>query len=111
VSEVHEIYYEQCGNPKGRPVVFLHGGPGGGLVPEYRQFFDPSAYRIVLFDQRGSGKARRTHLWKTTRTWHLVSDIEKLREHFGHREVAGVRRIVGQHAGARLRREARQSRD
>ena len=57
VSDVHEIYYEQCGNPKGKPVVFLHGGPGGGLVPEYRQFHDPAAYRIVLFDQRGSGRS------------------------------------------------------
>ena len=51
VSDIHEIYYEQCGNAKGKPVVFLHGGPGGGLVPEYRQFHDPSAYHVVLFDQ------------------------------------------------------------
>jgi proline iminopeptidase len=83
VSEVHEIYYEQCGNPKGKPVVFLHGGPGGGLVPEYRQFFDPAAYRIVLFDQRGSGKSTPHASLEDNTTWHLVSDIEKLREHFG----------------------------
>jgi len=57
VSDIHEIYYEQVGNPNGRPVVFLHGGPGGGIVPEYRQFHDPAAYRIVLFDQRGSGQS------------------------------------------------------
>src|SRR5712664_3980992 len=55
VSDVHELYYEQCGNPNGKPVVFLHGGPGGGLIPEYRRYFDPQLYRIVLFDQRGSG--------------------------------------------------------
>ncbi|PYS85711.1 MAG: prolyl aminopeptidase [Acidobacteria bacterium] len=83
VSEVHEIHYEQCGNPKGKPVVFLHGGPGGGLVPEYRQFFDPAAYRIVLFDQRGSGKSTPNASLEDNTTWHLVADIEKLREHFG----------------------------
>ena len=52
VSDIHELYYEQCGNPDGQPVVFLHGGPGGGITPDYRRFFDPEAYRIVLFDQR-----------------------------------------------------------
>jgi proline iminopeptidase len=83
VSDVHELYYEQCGNPKGKPVVFLHGGPGGGLVPEYRQFFDPDAYRIVLFDQRGSGKSTPHASLVDNTTWHLVSDIEKLREHLG----------------------------
>src|SRR5256886_10203476 len=57
VSDLHEVYYEQCGNPKGKPVVFLHGGPGGGLVPEYRQVHLPNAYRIVLFDQRRSGQS------------------------------------------------------
>ena len=83
VSDIHELYYEQCGNPKGKPVVFLHGGPGGGVVPEYRQFFDPAAYRIVLFDQRGSGKSTPNASLEDNTTWHLVSDIEKLREHFG----------------------------
>ena len=58
VSPVHELYYEQCGNPQGKPVVFLHGGPGAGLVPDYRRFFDPEAYRVILFDQRGSGTQR-----------------------------------------------------
>ena len=57
VSPIHELYYEQCGNPNGKPVVFLHGGPGAGLVPDYRRFFDPEAYRIILFDQRGSGQS------------------------------------------------------
>lgn len=81
VSELHEIYYEQCGNPKGKPVVFLHGGPGGGIVTEYRQFHDPAAYRIVLFDQRGSGKSRPHASLEDNTTWDLVADIEKLRDH------------------------------
>ena len=57
VSDIHTIYWERCGNPDGIPVVFLHGGPGGGLIPMYRQYFDPAAYHIVLFDQRGSGQS------------------------------------------------------
>lgn len=83
VSLIHELYYEQCGNPKGKPVVFLHGGPGGGLVPEYRQFFDRAAYRIVLFDQRGSGQSTPMASLEENTTWDLVADIEKLREHMG----------------------------
>lgn len=83
VSDIHEIYYEQCGNAKGKPVVFLHGGPGGGLVPEYRQFHDPSAYHVVLFDQRGSGKSTPHASLEENTTWDLVADIEKLREHLG----------------------------
>lgn len=81
VSELHTIYYEQCGNPEGQPVIFLHGGPGGGIVPEYRRFFDPSAYRIVLFDQRGAGKSTPHAELEENTTWHLVADIERLREH------------------------------
>jgi proline iminopeptidase len=83
VSSVHTIYYEQSGNPKGTPVVFLHGGPGGGTVPDYRRFFDPKAYRIVLFDQRGSGKSTPHASLEENTTWHLVADTEKLREHLG----------------------------
>ncbi len=83
VSPIHNLYYEQCGNPQGQPVVFLHGGPGGGVVPEYRQFFDPKAYRVVLFDQRGSGKSTPHASLEDNTTWHLVSDIERLREHLG----------------------------
>lgn len=83
VSDVHTIYYEQCGNPEGQPVVFLHGGPGGGIVPEYRQFFDPSAYRIILFDQRGSGRSTPHASLEENTTWNLVSDIERLREQMG----------------------------
>jgi proline iminopeptidase len=83
VSDLHTIYYEQCGNPEGLPVVFLHGGPGGGVVPEYRQFFDPQAYRVVLFDQRGSGRSTPHASLEENTTWALVSDIEKLRERLG----------------------------
>lgn len=83
VSPIHTIYYEQCGNPQGKPVVFLHGGPGGGLVPDYRRYFDPAAYRVVLFDQRGSGKSTPHANLEENTTWHLVADIERLREHLG----------------------------
>ncbi|MDT7604141.1 MAG: proline iminopeptidase, partial [Acidobacteriota bacterium] len=83
VSPLHTIYYEQSGNPKGTPVVFLHGGPGGGTVPDYRRFFDPKAYRIVLFDQRGSGKSTPHASLEENTTWHLVEDTEKIREHIG----------------------------
>ena len=83
VSNIHTLYYEQCGNPKGQPVVFLHGGPGGGLIPDYRRYFDPEAYRIVLFDQRGSGQSTPHANLEDNTTWHLVSDIERLREHLG----------------------------
>lgn len=83
VSDVHEIYFEESGNPNGKPVVFLHGGPGGGTEPKQRRYFDPKAYRIVLFDQRGCGKSTPHASLEDNTTWHLVSDIEKLREHLG----------------------------
>jgi proline iminopeptidase len=83
VSKIHTLYYEQCGNPQGRPVVFLHGGPGGGLIPDYRRYFDPEVYRIVLFDQRGSGESTPHANLEDNTTWHLVSDIERLREQLG----------------------------
>ncbi|HEY9405589.1 MAG TPA: prolyl aminopeptidase [Pyrinomonadaceae bacterium] len=83
VSPVHTLYYEQSGNPEGVPVVFLHGGPGGGTVPDYRRFFDPAAYRIVLFDQRGSGKSTPHANLEDNTTWHLVADTERIREHLG----------------------------
>jgi proline iminopeptidase len=82
VSDIHEIYYERCGNPKGIPVVFLHGGPGGGILPMYRQFFDPSFYQIILFDQRGSGQSTPHAELRENTTWHLIADIETLRERF-----------------------------
>src|SRR6185436_9879796 len=79
----HEIYYEQAGNPSGKPVVFLHGGPGGGIEPMYRRFFDPELYRIVLFDQRGSGKSTPHASIEENTTPLLVSDIEAIRHHVG----------------------------
>jgi proline iminopeptidase len=81
VSETHEIYYEECGNPDGRPVVYLHGGPGAGCSADFRRYFDPGAYRIILFDQRGCGRSRPPASLEENTTWHLVSDIEALREH------------------------------
>ncbi len=79
----HEIYYEQCGNPKGKPAVFLHGGPGGGSSPFYRRYWDPAAYRIVLFDQRGCGKSAPFASLEANTTWDLVADIERLRDRLG----------------------------
>lgn len=81
VSDLHEIYWEESGNPHGKPVVFLHGGPGGGTDARMRQFFDPARYRIVLFDQRGCGRSRPHASLVDNTTWHLVSDIEALRTH------------------------------
>lgn len=83
VSDVHEIYYEECGNPQGKPAVFVHGGPGAGADVRARGFFDPDAYRIVLFDQRGCGRSRPHASLVDNTTWHLVSDMEQLREHLG----------------------------
>jgi proline iminopeptidase len=83
VSPIHELYYEQCGNPNGKPAVFLHGGPGSGIVPDYRRFFDPAAYRIVLFEQRGAGRSTPHANLEDNTTWDLVADIERLREHLG----------------------------
>ena len=83
VSDLHEIYYEECGNPHGKPAVFLHGGPGGGLDPKMRRFFDPARYRIVLLDQRGCGKSRPHASLTENSTWDLVADLELVREHLG----------------------------
>ncbi len=83
VSELHELYYEQSGNPNGKPVLFVHGGPGGGTDPKMRRFFDPSAYRIVLFDQRGCGKSTPHAELRENSTWDLVADMERLREALG----------------------------
>ncbi|KAK9775221.1 putative Proline iminopeptidase [Seiridium cardinale] len=83
VSSVHSIYWEDCGAPSGVPIVYLHGGPGGGIEDSDRQYFDPSHYRSILFDQRGSGKSTPHASLEDNTTWHLVEDIEKLREHLG----------------------------
>ena len=83
VDDRHWLYYEQCGNPNGKPVVLLHGGPGGGCSSKMRCFHDPAKYRIVLFDQRGSGRSRPHADLIDNTTWDLVADIEKLRTHLG----------------------------
>jgi proline iminopeptidase len=83
VDSRHRIYYEQCGNPQGKPVVMLHGGPGAGCGVKMRRFHDPSAYRIVLFDQRGAGRSTPHADLVDNTTWDLVADIERLREHLG----------------------------
>ena len=83
VGDGHRIYVEQCGNPKGVPVVVLHGGPGGGCSPAMRRYFDPDHYRIVLFDQRGCGRSRPHASVEANTTWHLVADIETIRETLG----------------------------
>ncbi|MEO7068657.1 MAG: prolyl aminopeptidase [Rhodanobacter sp.] len=80
VDDVHTLYVEECGNPAGVPVLFLHGGPGAGLAPYHRRFFDPKRYRIVLFDQRGAGKSTPFADLRDNTTWHLVADIETIRE-------------------------------
>jgi len=81
VSDVHEIFWEEYGNPHGKPAVFLHGGPGAGADKRAHRFFDPDAYRIVVFDQRGCGRSRPHASLVDNTTWHLVSDIEQLRKH------------------------------
>jgi proline iminopeptidase len=85
VSPLHELYVEHCGNPDGKPVVFLHGGPGAHISPRHRQLFDPSRYHVVLFDQRGCGKSTPPASTVDNTTWDLVADIEVLRERAGIR--------------------------
>jgi len=83
VDDRHTIYFEQCGNPDGKPVVMLHGGPGAGCSEKMRRFHDPDRYRIVLFDQRGAGRSTPHADLVDNTTWHLVADIEKLRGRLG----------------------------
>jgi len=83
VSDLHTLYYEEVGNASGLPAVFLHGGPGGGSEADYRRYFDPSRYRVVLFDQRGCGKSTPHAELRENTTWTLVADIERLRETLG----------------------------
>src|SRR6478609_2322106 len=79
----HEIYYEECGAPRGKPAVILHGGPGGAVNPTMRRFFDPNKWRMALFDQRGCGRSRPNASLEDNTTWSLIEDIERLREHLG----------------------------
>lgn len=83
VDDIHTIYWEECGNPDGIPVLFLHGGPGAGLSPQHRRFFDPLRYRVILFDQRGAGKSTPLGEWRNNTTQLLIADIERLRAQFG----------------------------
>lgn len=79
----HEIYYEECGAPRGKPAVILHGGPGGAVNPTMRRFFDPTRWRMALFDQRGCGRSRPNASLEDNTTWSLIADIERLRVHLG----------------------------
>ena len=83
VDERHALHVEECGTAKGLPALFLHGGPGAGCEPYHRRFFDPSRYRVVLFDQRGAGRSLPHADLTDNTTWHLVADIERIREHLG----------------------------
>lgn len=83
VSALHELHVEESGNPDGKPVVFLHGGPGGGTGPKHRRLFDPRKYRIILFDQRGCGQSTPYAEVRENTTWDLVEDIERIRVHLG----------------------------
>jgi proline iminopeptidase len=83
LDALHSMYWETSGNPAGIPVVFLHGGPGAGSSPKHRRFFDPAAYRIIVYDQRGAGRSRPLGELRDNTTPHLVADLERLREHLG----------------------------
>jgi proline iminopeptidase len=81
VGDGHNLYVEQCGNPKGVPILFVHGGPGGGISKEHRRFFDPDRFHIILFDQRGAGKSTPPGEIQNNTTWALINDIETIRKH------------------------------
>ena len=83
VGDGHVMYYEECGNPHGQPALLVHGGPGGGCNPTMRRFHDPGHYRIILFDQRGCGRSTPNASLEANTTWHLVADMERLREALG----------------------------
>jgi hypothetical protein len=116
VGDGYQVYWETCGNPSGKPALVLHGGPGSGCSPGSRRPFDPNVYRIVLFDQRGSGRSTphasepNIDLSANT-TAHLLADIELLRRRLDIERVAGVWRVLGIDPGARLRRTTSPSRD
>lgn len=83
VDDLHEVYVEESGSPQGKPVLFVHGGPGGGTEPKQRRYFDPERYRIILFDQRGCGRSTPHASLDRNTTWHLVADMETIRQHLG----------------------------
>src|SRR5690606_19100517 len=80
----HRVYWELCGNPSGRPAIFLHGGPGAGCSPVHRQLFDPQRYNVLLFDQRGCGRSTPSASIEHNTTWDLIADIERLRNEVLH---------------------------
>ncbi len=82
-DDLHSLYFEQSGNPDGVPAVYLHGGPGSPTSPRHRRLFDPEHYRVVLFEQRGVGRSSPLAETRDNTTWHLVADMERLREHLG----------------------------
>ncbi|PRD41218.1 prolyl aminopeptidase [Phyllobacterium phragmitis] len=83
ISDLHSIHIEECGNPDGKPVIMIHGGPGGGITPTMRRLHDPERYRIILFDQRGCGRSTPHAELRENTTWDLVADMERIREHLG----------------------------
>src|ERR1041384_151085 len=83
VSDLHTMFYQEVGNPNGKPALFLHGGPGVGILPDYHRFFDPAFYRVVLPDQRGSARSTPFAELKENTTWEIVEDLEKLRKELG----------------------------
>ncbi len=83
VSDLHTVYYEEVGNPAGQPAIFVHGGPGGGISPHYRRYFDPAKYHLILFDQRGAGQSTPKACLEENTTWDLVRDMEKIRTTLG----------------------------
>jgi proline iminopeptidase len=89
MGDGHRIYVEQCGNPEGVPVLVFHGGPGGGCSPAMRRYFDPSHFRVILFDQRGCGRSRPHASVASNTTWHLISDVEAIRTALGLEQVIG----------------------
>ena len=111
VDSLHEIYFEQYGNPNGKPALFVHGGPGGGTTPAQARFWDPSRYRVVLFDQRGCGRSTPHASLERNTTLASGQRHRNAARAAGHTALASVRRIVGQHARARLRRETPGARD
>ena len=105
VSALHELYYEESGNPRGKPVVFLHGGPGGGTDPTHAPLLrSADATASCCSTSAAAARSRRTPAWCDNTTWHLVADIESAARAPRHRALAGVRRLVGLDARARLRR-------
>ena len=99
----HKIYVERCGNPKGKPVIVLHGGPGGGCSPVMRRYFDPTKYHIILFDQRGCGRSKPQASIKNNTTWDLVADIELIRENFRYIGLVSIRRKLGSYTCINIR--------